>query len=108
MIVSAIVILSMVSIAIWANSRFKSHNRLPMQWSLTGKVNWTAPRPLALAFFPGLAVATVIALSIVSGHATPRPGQEGEAVYAIPLVVILLLLIQCAHLLMAHRTLRST
>jgi hypothetical protein len=30
---------------------------IPMQWSLRGKVNWSAPRGLAFAFIPALALA---------------------------------------------------
>ena len=107
MIVAVIVILGMIALALWANARLKDHARLPMQWSLGGKVNWTAPRPFALAFFPGLAIVVLVALMIFSNYATPRAGQEREAAYAIPFVMILLLVIQCAHLLMADRTFRA-
>lgn len=107
MIADAVVILAMIGMSLWANSRFKTHERLPMQWSLTGKVNWTAPRHLALAFYPGLAVLTATALTILSNHVAPRPGQENEAVYAIPLVMALLFAIQCFHLLILSRTMPS-
>lgn len=108
MVLAGVVFIVMVCIALWANSRFKAHDLLPMQWSLTGKVNWSAPRPLALAFFPGLAVLTAIGILVVGSRYAPRPGQEREAAYAIPVVMILLLLIQCVHLFFAGRTLRST
>ena len=32
-----------------ANHRLRHLRRLPMQWSLTGRVIWSAPRRLALA-----------------------------------------------------------
>ena len=42
--------------------------KLPMQWSLTGKVNWTAPRAIAFAFIPVLA-AVVLAAILLSDRA---------------------------------------
>lgn len=108
MIVAALIIFFMVGISFAANSRFKAYERIPMQWSLSGRVNWTAPRGVALAFFPGLAVLTAAALATVAETSSPRPGQEGEAAFAVPLVVAVLLGIQCVHLLIASRTLRSS
>ena len=40
--------------------------KLPMQWSLKGSVNWTAPRTIAFAFFPGL--AAIIMAAILLSH----------------------------------------
>ncbi|MBW4329884.1 hypothetical protein KY084_03220 [Stakelama sp. CBK3Z-3] len=107
MIITGIIIIAMVLVAFAANSMLSNHARIPMQWSLTGKVNWTAPRPFALAFFPVLAILLAIALSVISVYSAPRPGQEQEAVYAIPLVTGLLLVIQCIHLIIARRSLRQ-
>jgi hypothetical protein len=107
MIIATVSILAMICVSLWANSRFKAHDRLPMQWSLTGKVTWTAPRPFALAFYPSLTVIIVIAMSILSNHLTPRLGQEEEAAYAIPALGILFFVIQCGHLFMTNRTFRS-
>ncbi len=42
--------------------------KLPMHWSLTGKVNWAAPRAIAFAFIPVLA-AVVLAAILPSGRA---------------------------------------
>ncbi|MBB3389215.1 putative MAPEG superfamily protein [Rhizobium sp. BK275] len=36
--------------------------KLPMQWSLKGKVNWTAPRAIAFAFIPVLAAVVLVAI----------------------------------------------
>jgi hypothetical protein len=46
--------------SLWANREFNAYERLPMQWSLSGKVNWSAPRPLALAFTPVLAAFVLL------------------------------------------------
>ena len=40
--------------------------KLPMQWSLKGTVNWTAPRAIAFAFVPVLA-AVVMAATLLTG-----------------------------------------
>jgi hypothetical protein len=98
-----VIVIVMIAISVWANSRLREYDRLPMQWSLSGKVNWTAPRVIGLSFFPMLAVIMVLTLSLLSQRLPYRPGHDA---YAIPLVAALLLAIQCAHLLMAMRTLR--
>ncbi|MBK0024390.1 hypothetical protein IAE29_22810 [Ochrobactrum sp. S46] len=43
-------------ISIWANSLFKHLEQLPMQWGAAGQVNWSAPRLVALSFFPALSL----------------------------------------------------
>jgi hypothetical protein len=40
--------------------------KVPMQWSLTGKVNWTAPRVIAFAFIPVLAAVVLSAILLGS------------------------------------------
>jgi hypothetical protein len=44
---------------------------VPMQWSLKGNVNWSAPRSLAFAFVPTLAAAVFVALW-AAGIGEPR------------------------------------
>lgn len=41
--------------------------RLPMQWSLKGRINWTAPRPVALLVTPVLFIALLIGLPLIVG-----------------------------------------
>ena len=55
--------LALMSVA--ANRRFRDRDRLPMQWSLDRKVNWSAPRPIALAFTPALAAVVLIAVALL-------------------------------------------
>lgn len=45
--------------------------RLPMQWSLTGEVNWSASRHLALMLTPILATLTLlcVGLSFIASEA---------------------------------------
>lgn len=46
----------LIGLSFWANARFRGEERLPMQWSLSGTVNWSAPRLVALGFGPVLAI----------------------------------------------------
>lgn len=50
-----------------ADRRLRDRARLPMQWSLQGKVNWTAPRRIALAFTPMLAALVLSAMALGLG-----------------------------------------
>ncbi|KQN71761.1 hypothetical protein [Sphingomonas sp. Leaf62] len=69
-----------------ANRKFSNMARLPMQWSLSGSVNWTAPRRIALAITPTLALAVLTAATFATLTLTPRRGQEGLEVPVIALL----------------------
>ena len=101
--VAVVTVLTITSIR--ANDRYRGRERLPMQWSFAGKVNWTAPRRIALAFTPTLAAivlgATAIALW-VSG--APRPGQEGMGAPVVLLIGAAFLIVHMLHLRLIHRT----
>lgn len=89
-----------------ANERLKNENRLPMQWWLTGEITWSAPRPLALAFIPALAIV-VLAIYIVSALTVrPRVGQETDIIPAVIGLGAIFIAIQLAHLWLIARTLR--
>ncbi|BAV64664.1 hypothetical protein [Sphingobium cloacae] len=66
----------LAGLSIWANARFRHHERLPMQWSLTGAVNWTAPRALALSLVPALATGMLAFIAVLALNVRPRAGQE--------------------------------
>ncbi|WP_239807231.1 hypothetical protein [Croceicoccus hydrothermalis] len=85
-IIALAAIIVMVAMSFRANSRFRDSDRLPMQWSFGGEVNWTAPRAIALAFTPALATLVLIAASASTVMLEPRAGQEGMEV---PVIVIL-------------------
>lgn len=54
-LVAILIVLGMAVISAWAHFIVApGQKRLPMQWSLSGKVNWTAPRAVALLFTPVL------------------------------------------------------
>lgn len=105
-IVSMVFIVIICILAYRANARFRSAARLPMQWGLTGKVTWSAPRPIALAFMPVLAVALLGFVTVMAMTVPPRPGQEhlvlpGSLVMGGALVVA-----QLFHFWLIDRTLR--
>lgn len=77
LIVSAVFVATLSALAWRANRRFRDESRLPMQWGIGGTVNWSAPRPLALAFMPALAIAVFGAQLFMASDIPPRAGQEG-------------------------------
>ena len=62
--------------AILANMRFRHELRLPIQWWLDGKVTWSAPRAVALAFIPVLATGVLGVVAVLSQTLPLRSGQE--------------------------------
>ncbi len=93
-------------VAVVANSRFRAEDRLPMQWVLPNEVGWSAPRFIALAFIPGLAIMSFAGLFVVSLYMQPRPGQEDMAVPALITIGLGFLAVQLLHLWMIARTIR--
>lgn len=67
----------LIAMSVRADSRFSHRERLPMQWSFGGSVNWTAPRRVALALTPTLALLCLLAAVVSTALLEPRPGQEG-------------------------------
>ncbi len=72
--------------------------QLPMQWGLTGKVGWRAPRVIAVLFTPVLAVGVLaFATAIV-------PGGVAQRIFPYRLLIALMLLgAHIAHLFFALR-----
>lgn len=65
----------MVAVAIYARQRIAPDSgSIPMQWSLSGNVNWSAPRLLAFAFIPILALAAML---LLASSATIDPSALG-------------------------------
>ncbi len=94
-----------IAIAVVANYAFRGEARLPMQWSITGKVNWTAPRIVGVSFFP---IGTFFVFGYIwfASLKPARPGQEGLVVPVLLATGTTLIAIQLLHLWFASRTLR--
>jgi len=87
-----------VLLAVAANSRFADLERLPMQWGLSGQVNWTAPRVLGLAFVPVL-YAVLAGIFIWAAEHDP----EKYTAKSVGIVLIALIAVQLLHLWMIDR-----
>lgn len=107
--IAAAIIAILCAASVWADRRFRREVRLPMQWSFGGKVNWTAPRRIALAFTPMFATVILggVAVSVVaSGDA--RVGQEGMGPPIVLLVGAVFLLVHALHLRLIDRSLQAS
>jgi heme/copper-type cytochrome/quinol oxidase subunit 2 len=98
--------LILCALAYQANARFRSEDRLPMQWWVTGEVTWSAPRRLALTFIPALAVAVLSIFAIMSLTMKPRAGQEALVVPSLIGLGVTFIAIQLAHFWLIAKTLR--
>lgn len=95
----------MIWLALRANTRFSGEQRLPMQWWLNGEVTWYAPRRIALAFIPTLAIIVLASYVALSLTTKPRAGDEQLVIPAMFFMGFLLLGIQWLHLYLVSKTL---
>ena len=98
--------LILCALAYQANARFRNENRLPMQWWLTGEVTWSAPRYLALAFIPALAIGALSIFVVISFTLKPRVGQEAIVLPSLIGLGLTFIAIQLAHFWLIAKTLR--
>lgn len=98
--------LVLCDVALRANARFQSEDRLPMQWWLDGQVTWTAPRPIALAFIPALSIFMLVGFGVLLSYTRPRPGHEGLVIPSLIALGLTFLAAQLFHLWMVERTIR--
>ena len=69
--ICAAMILAIIIASVVAGQKFPPARRLPMQWGITGKPTWFAPRTAALAFTPILTIIVTGVVLAVSGAAQP-------------------------------------
>lgn len=106
LVVSAVFVVILSALAYCANIRFRNESRLPMQWGITGAVNWSAPRSVALAFIPILAIG-VLGFQVFT--ALNVPARAGQEPLVFPVLVgtgVTLVAVQLLHLWLIERTLR--
>lgn len=89
-----------------ANDRFSREKRLPMQWRLDGEVTWYAPRQIALAFIPALAICMFAFYIVLAFTSKPRPGDEHLVLPILVLLGIAFLAVQWLHIYLVAKTLR--
>lgn len=105
--IAVIATAAFVTMFLRANQRFGDRNRLPIQWSLSGSVNWTAPRRIALAFIPVLGTLVIFATLALVTFLQPRPGQEGFRAPAMLFVSVTVVAAYALHLWLIGRTDRT-
>ena len=105
-IVSVISILMVCALAYRADAWFYHEERLPMQWWITGEVTWSAPRRLALAFIPALAIVSLGFVTIMALSVASQAGQEGRVLLATIGMGATLIAVQLLHFWLIARTLR--
>lgn len=77
-----------------------------MQWSISGSVNWTAARAVALAFMPVMATIVFLAVVLPSLMLTPRAGQENLTIPAVLFVAAISIGAQALHFARIQKALR--
>ncbi|MEH3046579.1 hypothetical protein [Sphingomonas adhaesiva] len=97
LIVSLMLVAISVVLAVRANARFRGEDRIPMQWGITGKVTWSAPRRVAFAVMPLLVAGMSGFQLIMAITVDPRPGQEGLVLPVLAGIGVTLLAIQLLH-----------
>jgi hypothetical protein len=103
-IIGVLFFFGLCGVAYRANARVQSEYRSPMQWLLPDEVIWSAPRRIALAFVPALALVSFAGLAVLSLYARPRPSQEGMLIPSMIAIGLVFLAIQIFHLRMIERT----
>lgn len=102
-ILTLVVVAVLVSMSMLANRKFRAVDRLPMQWSSRGEVNWTAPRVAALAVMPVLGTLVLCAASLSSIFVDPRPGQENMVIPAMLAMALVAIGIHHLHITLIAR-----
>lgn len=98
--------LVLCGLAVRANSRLCDEDRLPMQWWLNGEVTWSAPRVVALACVPVLAVGVLAINVVLALNLRPRPGQEGMVLPTFIATGVTFIAVQLLHVWLIEKTLR--
>lgn len=106
-VIAVLTVAVLVAMSARANRRFRGEARLPMQWSVNGSVNWTAPRRVALAFNPVLGTLCLFGFAAMSSFSQPRTGQEGLVIPANIFVALIIIGAHAFHLWLIQRTLRN-
>ncbi|HET8534628.1 MAG TPA: hypothetical protein VFL74_03665 [Sphingomicrobium sp.] len=104
-LIAVVAVCVLVAMSLRANTRFSGSERLPMQWTLSGSVNWTAPRAIALAFTPATAAVVLTVTAALTTYGTPRPGQEGFEIPVMLFVAIVFVGVHWLHLRLIARSL---
>ena len=106
LVVSAVFVVILSALAYRANIRFRNESRLPMQWGITGAVNWSAPRSVALAFIPILSIGVLGFQVLMALNVPARAGQEALVFPVLVGTGVTLVAVQLLHCWLIEKTLR--
>jgi hypothetical protein len=106
LLIAVSVVAALAGVSLWAERRFHHVERLPMQWSFQGRVNWTAPRRLALAFTPTLGALVLGSTAIMTLAAGPPSHGEDVGVPVLCLIGLTFLGAHGLHLWLIERSFR--
>lgn len=107
-VVTLVAVTLLVSMSVRANRKFCAVDRVPMQWSGHGDVNWTAPRVVALAVMPALGALILCAASLSAIFVEPRPGQENMVVPVMLIMALVSIGIHHLHITLIAKYLDKT
>ncbi|KPF45666.1 hypothetical protein ACSV9I_05960 [Rhizobium sp. G187] len=95
-------IMAMLALATWSNIYIApDRSTLPMQWSLRGRINWQAPRMVAL-FSPPLVLAVI--MTLVALFASEQNDFDKALVFrALMFMAVLGLALQLLHIWLIAR-----
>ena len=106
LLIACCVLILLGAASTWADRRYCNETRLPMQWSFSGDVTWTAPRRLALAFTPGLG-AVALGLAAMLAVTSGTPGHDsGHGELVLLVIGIPFLAAHALHLWLISRSVR--
>lgn len=106
--VTLLTLATLIAMSVRYDRRRGGTARLPMQWSSPGRVNWTAPRRVALAFTPVLAVVVLVAIQVTAHMAPRKSGPDGSVLPVLLSAALLLVVAHAIHLRLCDRTLNRT
>lgn len=89
-----------------ANRRFAGHDRLPMQWSLSGEVVWTASRRVALSFTPVLAALLMLGTATLLTFGPETVETRPSGLSALGVMAASFVGVHLLHLYLLARSLR--
>lgn len=102
LLITILTVAVLAGASLWASARYRTVARLPMQWSLTGRVIWSAPRGIALSLTPLLAALIMGAITILTAQA---PDDSGTMT-ALVVTAVAFAFAHALHLGLISRSLR--
>jgi hypothetical protein len=95
-------VIGMAAIAFWAYRHVApGADRLPMQWSTNGTVNWRAPRLVAIAATPLLMLTLIALIFVFSRH------DHAERDMALLWISFIAPALQAMHMALVARTVEN-